>query len=155
MHESADGAEVLARLEAVATETARLREELEAAKREILALRRAHDHKTPPPARRRIEAMFLTLSAAATALGLGHDRLRALVRIGAIRTVAFPNGRVRVPRSELTRIEELGLEVELVLTPANAGSGKRRSGDRAGDDTAVLTGSADERVPAPGVLAIG
>ncbi len=128
MPEQLDVADLLARLAAVAAEVVRLREELDDAKLEIAALRSSRD-RPPPPAPRGLERLFLTMSAAAAALGLGHDRLRALVRMGAIRTVTFPNGRVRVPRSELTRVDALGLEVTLTVAPAHDDPGKRDDGE--------------------------
>ena len=61
---------------------------------------------------------FLTLRAAGRALGLGGTRIRQLIAVGSLRTVSFPNGARRVPRSELERIDALGLEVALPPTRA-------------------------------------
>src|ERR1700704_6564480 len=57
-----------------------------------------------------IPSRFLTFRAAARALGLGTSRVRRLVASGALRTIEFPDGARRVPRSELERIDALGLE---------------------------------------------
>ena len=61
---------------------------------------------------------FLSLRAAGRVLGLGSVRIRQLVAAGALRTVAYPNGARRVPRSEIERIDAFGLE--LALRPVTA-----------------------------------
>jgi hypothetical protein len=60
---------------------------------------------------------FLTRRAAGQILGLGTARIRQLIAAGALRTVPFPNGAIRVPRSEIERIDALGLEVALRPAP--------------------------------------
>lgn len=53
---------------------------------------------------------FMTLRTAGRVLGLGTVRIRQLIAAGSLRTVPFPNGAIRVPRSEIEKIDALGLE---------------------------------------------
>ncbi len=63
---------------------------------------------------------FLTLRAAGRVLGLGTVRIQQLIAAGSLRTVAFPNGAVRVPRTEIEKIDALGLETVLEPTVRKA-----------------------------------
>ena len=65
-----------------------------------------------------VERRFLSLQAAAKALGLGRATVKQLIAADALRVVRFPNGILRVPRSELERIDSLGLDVTLAQRAA-------------------------------------
>jgi hypothetical protein len=60
-----------------------------------------------------LESRFLTLRAASRVLGLRPGRVGQLIAAGALRTVEFPDGARRIPRSELDRIDALGLPASL------------------------------------------
>ena len=63
---------------------------------------------------------FLTLRTAGRVLGLGTVRIQQLIAAGSLRTVPFPNGTVRVPRTEIEKIDALGLETVLSPTARKA-----------------------------------
>lgn len=77
---------------------------------------------------------FLTLRTAGRVLGLGTVRIQQLIAAGSLRTVPFPNGTVRVPRSEIEKIDALGLET--VLGP---------TGRKAPVEVAATTSPRDEK----------
>lgn len=113
--------------EAAALAVAALRDELAAVRAELAELKAALARLERPEARRRRKArqgrrLFLTVSEAAAAFGFGRTRMRALLSAGALRSVAFPNGERRIPRSELERVDALGLDVWLADAEAKAGA---------------------------------
>jgi excisionase family DNA binding protein len=85
-----------------------LEQELDEARRKLARLGRSRRRSERVQAR-----LFLTLNAAAEALGLSREMVRRLVREGALRALRFPDGKPRVPRSELQRIDTFGFDREL------------------------------------------
>lgn len=111
--------------EAAGLAVAALRDELAAVRAELAEVKAALARLERPEARRRRKArqgrrLFLTVSEAAAAFGFGRTRMRALLAAGALRSVAFPNGERRIPRSELERVDALGLDVWLADAEAKA-----------------------------------
>lgn len=85
-----------------------LRAEVELLKQELTKTREViRGVLNPRPTR------FLTLRTTGQLLGLGTVRIRQLIAAGSLRTVPFPNGSIRVPRSEIEKIDALGLEIVL------------------------------------------
>lgn len=140
MVEIPDGAGLALRVAALEAETARLRAQLDEVRQEP-GTSFQQRRRAPVAANRGVECFFLTIASAAVAFGLGRARLRALVRIGAVRTVRFPNGRVRVPRSELTRVDEFGLEAVI-----GGGGGARRGSLRRGAPKPALVDAEQVRL---------
>ena len=101
-----DGTRVDAAIDELRAQIAELKAQLQNTQQRLDGIRQATAAQ-PTTAR-----LFLSLSAAATALGLGKARVRELIERSALRTVQFPDGTRRVPRSELDRIDALGLEIE-------------------------------------------
>src|SRR5260370_13239980 len=99
---------LFATLHELRAEMDQLKSQLAEARQEIARLRSKVEAKPHPRGRARL---FLSLRGAATALGVGRARLQELIRAGELRTVPFPNGTLRVPRSEIERIDALGLDV--------------------------------------------
>jgi excisionase family DNA binding protein len=102
-----EGTRVDAAIDELRAQVAELRAQLRETQQRLEGIQQAR--AAQPIAAR----LFLTLSAAGAALGLGKAHVRELIERGALRTVKFPNGTCRVPRSELDRIDALGLEIEL------------------------------------------
>jgi len=96
------------KVEQLCARVSEIEQELEEARRSLARLGRSKRRSGRVQTR-----LFLSLNAAAEALGLSREVVRRMVREGALRAIRFPDGKPRVPRSELQRIDTFGFECEL------------------------------------------
>jgi excisionase family DNA binding protein len=95
-------------LESLLARVVTLEQELAESQRRAARLARTRRHKQRMQAK-----LFFTLNAAAEAMGLPRDVVRRMVQLGSLRVIRFPDGKPRVPRSELQRIDTFGFDYEL------------------------------------------